>query len=632
MKLTRNILTCIASLIVFNSCESKDSITQKTEEKILVLGNGAEPAGLDPQMVEGVIESNVIRGLFEGLCMDHPTDPNQHSPGAAASWSSNANSTEWTFKLHQDGKWSDGVPLTSHDFVFAYNRILSPEFGAKYAWMLYFIEGAEDYNRNKKHKFLLEHLSIWDQIKDENYSGDSDLDSAKHLRSFFSKLSDEEKRYDNDAKGLNKLTLEQLKAIKENPSLFTWSEGISTGDQTQIIDTYIKHSGKDLWSMANVGVKAVDDYTLHISLKAPTPYIPDITKHYTWYPVPKHIITKLKNPFKEDHTWTEPGNLVSNGPFQLKEWKFNDYIELETNSNYWDTDNVKLNGIKFLPIGNAYTEARMFFDNQLHSTYTLAPELIDYSIEKNKKMVRQETYLGTNFLRLNNKLPEFEDHNLRKALAYSVDSQSIIDHVLKGGQQAATGIVPPMGAYQPSTQYRFDPELAKEYFAKTKFADDPKSLKLVMVTTDKETAKVLAETVQDMWKNHLGINVEISQSDWKSYLVKVSKLDYGVATGGWIGDYPDPTTFLDMWKAGAGSNRTGWESAEYEALLAKAEMTSDPAARMKILQEAEAMFLADYPIIPIYWYTSNYLHHESVKGWNTHIMKSQPYKYMSLEN
>jgi len=410
--------------------------------------------------------------------MDDPTDPNKHSPGAAASWSSNPESTEWTFNLHKDGKWSDGTPLTTHDFVFAYNRILHPEFGAKYSSMLYFIKGAEDYNKNQRHKFLLKPLSAWDRIKNENYNGDSELDEGKHFRVFFVDLSDEDKRYDIKAKGLNKLSLEQLEAINADRSLFNWSDELSSDDQTLILNTYIQNNGKDLWNMANVGVTAADDHTLKISLKAPTPFLPDITKHYTWYPIPKHVLTELKNPYKKDYTWTEPGTLVSNGPFKLKEWKFNDFIELDTNSNYWDTENVKLNGIRFLPILNPYTEARMFFDDQLHSTYTLAPELIDYAKDKETKAVRQETYLGTNFLRLNNKLPEFEDHNLRKALAYSIDTKSIIDNVLKGGQQPASGIVPPMGAYEPSDVFKYDVELAKEYFAKTKYGNDPKSLKL----------------------------------------------------------------------------------------------------------------------------------------------------------
>ena len=632
MILRNSLLTIFTSLFLLNGCDSKSAIEKKTEEKILVLGNGDEPQGLDPQTVSGVIESNIIRSIFEGLCMDHPSDPNKNSPGAAVSWTSDADSIEWTFNLHKDGKWSDGKPVTAHDFIFSYNRILNPKFGAKYASMLYFIKGAEDYNKDQRQKFLLQPLEVWERIKNENYNGDLDLNADKHLRDFFVDLDYKQKQYDIRAKGLNGISLAQLKAINEDLSLFNWSKNLDEEDKLLILKTYIENDGKDLWSIANVGVTAVDDFTLNISLKSPTPFLPDITKHYTWYPVPKHVLTKLKNPFKKDYTWTDPGKLISNGPFMLKEWKFNDYIEVTANPNYWDKDNIKLNGIQFLPIANSYTEARMFFDDQLHSTYTLAPELIDYSLEKRPKEVKQETYLGTNFLRLNNKLPAFEDHNLRKALAYSINAQEIIDHVLKGGQQAATGMVPPMGAYKPAAVFKFDPALAKEYFAKTKYANDPKSLELLMVTTDKDTAKVLAETIQDMWNKHLGISVSISQSDWKTYLGKVSKLDYGVATGGWIGDYPDPTTFLDMWKAGDGNNRTGWESPEYEAKLAEAEKTSDPALRIKTLQEAEAIFLADFPIIPLYWYTSNYLLSDYVKGWNPHIMKSQPYKYMSLEN
>ena len=631
MKLTLSLIASAASLITFNSCDSKSSVDQKTEEKILVIGNSSEPSGLDPQTVTGVIESNIIRGLFEGLCMDDPTDPNKHSPGAAASWSSNAEFTEWTFNLHKGGKWSDGTPLTTHDFLFAYNRLLHPKFGAKYSSMLYFIRGAEDYNKNKRHKFLLMNLPEWERIKDENYDGNSDLDDEKYLREFFVDLEAHEKRYDLSAKGLNHLTLEQYEAINRDRSLFNWSDELSFDDQTLILSTYIQNEGKDLWNIANVGIRAEDDYTLKVSLKAPTPFLPDITKHYTWYPVPRHVLLKLKDPYKKEYTWTEPGSLVSNGPFKLKEWKFNDFIELETNTNYWDTHNVKLKGLKFLPISNAYTESRMFFDDQLHTTYTLASEQIEYARSVKPEVVRQETYLGTNFLRLNNKLPEFEDHNLRKALAYSIDTKSIIDNVIKGGQKPASGIVPPMGSYVPSDVFKYDLDLAKEYFSKTKYANNPRSLKLTMVTTDTEASKVLSEAIQSMWSQNLGINVEISQSDWKTYLGKVTKLDYGVATGGWIGDYPDPTTFLDIWKAGDGSNRTGWESEVYEAKLAEAEQTSDAALRIKILQEAEAIFLADYPIIPIFWYTSNYLLHDSVKGWNPHIMKSQPYKFMSLE-
>jgi len=175
-------------LMVFTSCENESAIEQYTEDKILVIGNNAEPQGLDPQNVTGVTESNIIRSLFEGLCMEHPSNPNKSNPGAAKSWTSDSSSMEWVFNLHKDGKWSDGTPLTAQDFIFAYHRILHPTFGAKYSSMLYFIKGAEDYNKDQRQKYLLKPLEAWSRIKEENYNGDSELNvNGKRTQSSLSR-------------------------------------------------------------------------------------------------------------------------------------------------------------------------------------------------------------------------------------------------------------------------------------------------------------------------------------------------------------------------------------------------------------------------------------------------------------
>ena len=505
-----------------------------TEKNVLILGNSGEPAALDPQVVTGVIESNIIRALFEGLCSQHPSKDGKHLPGAAASWTHNSNFTVWTFKLQPDGKWSDGTPLTTDDFVFAYERILHPKFGAKYASMLYYIKGAEDFNKGKTSDF------------------------------------------------------------------------------------------------SNVGVRALDSHTLEITMRAPIPFLPDLTKHYTWYPVPKHVITKHGGMLEKDGEWTETGNLISNGPFVLTKWVLFDRIECDRSKHYWDATTVQLDGIHFLPISNTYTEARMFYNNQLHVTYTLAPELINYSRENYPANARTETYLGSNFLRLNVTRPQLSNTHLRKALSHAVDSQAIIDNILQGGQQHATGLVPNMGEYKAAQIISYDPALAREHLKKSGI--NPSDIKLTLLTTDRENAKVLAEALQDMWRKNLGITINIRQSEWKSYLKALSDLDYDIGTGGWIGDYPDPTTFLDMWKKGDGNNRTGWSSKKYEQLLNKAELTEDPVARIRALEEAEKTLLEDRPIIPLYWYTQCYLIHESVKGWHPLILNSHPYKFISLEN
>lgn len=519
--------------IVLSACKGDSPIDRYTQKKILVLGNSAEPQGLDPQIVTGVPENNIIRSIFEGLCVEHPSKEGVHMPGAAASWDSSDDFTEWTFHLQPNGQWSDGTPLTADDFLFSFQRMLHPNFGAEYASMLYYIEGAEAYNKGQAEDF------------------------------------------------------------------------------------------------SHVGVSAPDPYTLNIRLKAPTPFLPELTKHYSWFPVPKHIILKHGTIDQRNTPWTEPEHIASNGAFTLKTWRFNDYIAVEKNPRYWDHATVKLNGIRFLPISNQYTEARMFFNQQLHTTYSLAPEMIEYASNQYQPYLRQETYLGTSFIRFNVTDPKLMDLKVRQALALSIDSQAIIDHVLKGGQTPAYGIVPPTADYHTPKVVTFDPERARKLLAEAGYGNS-KKLRLTLLSTDKEVSKRISEAYQDMWKKHLGAEVSIEQREWKTYLARMAELDYQLVISGWIGDYPDPTTFLEMWKKGDGNNRTGWSNEAYEALLAQAEQIKDPAQRLRTLEKAEALFLSEMPIIPIYWYTSNYLLHTSVKGWHPLLLNNHPYKFVDL--
>ncbi|MGB1259909.1 MAG: peptide ABC transporter substrate-binding protein, partial [Akkermansiaceae bacterium] len=437
--------------------------------------------------------------------------------------------------LQPEGRWSDGQPVTTEDFLFAYERILHPDFAAKYAPMLYFIKGAEDFNKKKTSDF------------------------------------------------------------------------------------------------STVGAKAIDRYTLQITTRAPVPFLPELTKHYTWFPVPKHTILK-HGTIAEKHTfWTEPGKMVSNGAFKLDEWKFNYYISVDRNPHYWDAKTVQLNGVRYLPIGNSYTEARMFFDDQIHSTYGLAPEMIQYARKHYKESLHQEPYLGVNFVRCNVTRKGLDDPRVRRALALSIDQRSIIDNVMKGGQLPAFGLTPPLGDYKTPQSVFFDPKEAKRLMAEAGYPDGKGFPKISLLTTDKDTSKRLSEAFQDMWKKHLGISVSIKQQEWKTYLDSMHKLNYDMGIGGWIGDYPDPTTFLEMWRKGDGNNNTGWDSPEYEALLKKAETAPTPEARLQLLAQAEKIFLDDMPVLPIYWYTTNYLLHPSVKGWHPLILNNHPYKFIRLE-
>ena len=134
-----------------------------------------------------------------------------------------------------------------------------------------------------------------------------------------------------------------------------------------------------------------------------------------------------------------------------------------------------------------------------------------------------------------------------------------------------------------------------------------------------------------MWKQQLGIKVRIVQREWTTYLQKQYDADYDLCVAGWIGDYLDPTTFLEMWVTDGGNNNTGWGSKEFENLLTKAENTADVAARMDVLSQAEKTILADTPVLPIYWYTTNYLIRPEVKNWNPLLLNNHPFKFVKIE-
>jgi oligopeptide transport system substrate-binding protein len=634
MKYSFSILIC--TLFLFG-CNGKKAVDQYTEQNILVIGNSDEPKSLDLQDVSGVIESNILRSIFEGLCLEHPSKDGVSLPGAAATWQSNDDFTRWVFNLQPEGKWSDGNSVTSADFEYAYHRILHPKFAAEYAGMLYYIKGAEDYNKDKRSKILAEHLEnlTWDEIKDINLSGEPTQNYKNELSAeVYSSLSKNQQLEVLQSIGLDSMNKEQLESVKNGHHNFRFPDTLNPATKQILLDSLIEYADKDLWSIAKVGIETPDPLTLIINLRGPIPFLPDITKHYTWYPVPKHLIEEkgsLTDSSKQD--WTAPGVMVGNGAFKLAKWKFNDYIEVDRNPYYWDYKTVQLNGIRFLPVGNQYTEARMFHAGEMHKTEKIAPEMIEYSQKHIPKSVRLETYLGCHFLRLNVTDETLKHIEIRKAISFAIDPQGIIDTLLKGGETRATGIVPKMGDYLPPNHTRFDPVEAKKWLAafKEKTGKDPKKITINFLTTTQGASKSFAEAIQDQLKNNLELDVSIEQAEWGTYLNRMIKLDYGLCSGGWIGDYPDPTTFLDMWKTGDGSNRTGWGSQHYEDLLAKAEREKDPKKRIELLQEAELIFLSDYAIVPIYWHTSKYLLHSSVQNWHPLLMNNNPFKFISLK-
>ncbi|MCB1121257.1 MAG: peptide ABC transporter substrate-binding protein [Verrucomicrobiae bacterium] len=383
-----------------------------------------------------------------------------------------------------------------------------------------------------------------------------------------------------------------------------------------------------------VGIKALDDKTLEITLIAPMPYFPLMLKHYSWFPVNPRAIEENGGMTSRNGRWFQVGNHVSNGPFRLKNWTTNQVLEVEKNPLYWDADKVRLNGIRFFPIESSDTEERLFEAGGLHKTYEIPLSKIDEYKAQKPNRIRLDPYLGSYFYRINvSRNDALADPRVRRALTLSIDRETITKNVLRGGQIPAYYFVPQgISGYESQDYFKYDPAEAKRLLAEAGYPDGKGFPNFEILYNTLEQHKIIAETIQQMWKSTLGIDVGIYNQEWKVYLDAQSNLDYDISRAGWIGDYVDPYTFLEMFTTGNGNNDTGWSNARYDELIATAPLAGTTEKRYAMLQEAESILMEELPIIPIYIYTRPFLIHPDLKNWNPKLLDNRNMKYIWLED
>ncbi len=397
-----------------------------------------------------------------------------------------------------------------------------------------------------------------------------------------------------------------------------------------LVGAYEYHNGL-IDDFDQVGVKSVDKHTLKVNLKNPTPFFLGLLSHYSTWPVHKETVLKFGDIDDRNGEWTRPGNFVCNGPFQLKTWELNNKIVVEKNPHYYDAAMVRLNEIHFYPVSNVMTEDRMFRAGQLHLTSTLPSQKCPIYIEENPNL-RIDPYMGTYFYRINTENEVLKDVRVRKALAYSIDRQLLVDKVTKCGQIPAYSFTPPgSNGYQPSTEIPFNPLLAKSLLEEAGFSEKNPFPKLEILFNTNEDHRKLALAVQQMWQINLGIEVELVNQDWKVYLNREMIGDFQISRAGWIGDYEDPNTFLDLMRPNRGNNKTGWENMEYDALVEKANTINNQAKRYELLYQAEEILIENMPVIPLYTYVRAYQLSPDVKGFSPHILDHHHPKFIYLE-
>lgn len=381
-----------------------------------------------------------------------------------------------------------------------------------------------------------------------------------------------------------------------------------------------------------VGVKALDERTLQVSLWAPTPFFIQLMDHSSTFAVHRPTIEKFGGTTDRFTPWTRVENIVGNGAFTLKEWKLNRRITIEKSTTYWDKDRVKLNGIVFYPTENLSSEERMFRAGQLHYTQSIPLDKIPVYRAMADSPFQNAPYLGTYYYLLNIKVPPLDDVRVRKALAMAIDRERLMRTVMHSAYVPAYSITPPdtLG-YHPPKVFHHNIAEARQLLADAGFADGKNWPGLELTYNTSESHRKIAVALQQMWKDALNIHVTLRNQEWKVYLDSVNQMDFQMARRGWIGDYVDANNFLDLFLCGGGNNSTGFCDPVYDDMIQKqAPRATTREQRYAIFRTAETRLMQEMPIIPIYTYTSSHLIHPSVKGMPPNLMDSMNFKYVWL--
>mgnify|MGYP001011694500 CR=1 FL=1 len=409
---------------------------------------------------------------------------------------------------------------------------------------------------------------------------------------------------------------------------------------------YIKNAEKFYNGEATaeeVGINVIDEKTLEVTLETPTAYFPQLLAFTTYVPLREDIVSA--NP----EGWaTNPETYVSNGPFKLVQWDMKDQLVFEKNENYWDKDSVKLESLTFKLVTDdttAYSELKAGNFDMVNSVPTneIEPGIEEGLVHVNPKLGnyyfainvgKQDTLSEDVKEVLNNKL-------VRQALNLAIDRQEIIDNVGKAEQIPAYSFVPQgitdeNGNDFASKEY-YDPsdmegnkEKAKELLKEAGY-ENGKGLPTIELMYNSEGAhKDICQIIQQNWEE-IGVNVELTNQEWAVFLNTRQQGDYQIARHGWIGDYIDPMTFLDLWVTGGGNNDCGFSNARYDELIAAAKVETDSAKRLEMLREAEDILMDEMPILPIYYYTTVTAANENVKGVRISTLGKISFKYAYKE-
>ncbi|UPA28329.1 MAG: peptide ABC transporter substrate-binding protein [Verrucomicrobiota bacterium] len=387
-----------------------------------------------------------------------------------------------------------------------------------------------------------------------------------------------------------------------------------------------RYYNDEVTDFSKVGIEAVNSRTLKLTLEEPIDYLPSLLMHWAWSPVHKTSIKRFGSPYDRNNPWTRVGNIVTNGPYVLQSIEVGDKIVVSKNKYYWDYDNVAIGTIQFLSGVDTMTEENMFNANQIDITDNVAAEKIEFY--KSQKLLKTTATLGSFFFWFNCTRPPFDDVRVRKALSLAIDRSAIGKLRGRGDGFEAYALVPP-GTFNYNADRHLmseDVTLAKQLLREAGYPDGKGFPKVAFVYNTTPGQKLIAEAVQEMWRRNLGIKIDLQSFEWGVFLGERRAHNFAICRGGWIGDYNDATTFLDLFRSDSPNNHAQWKNKEYDALLEQAAKA--PENRAAILSEAERLIFDEMPIVPLYYDSTCHLVAKRVGGWHANILDWHALKFV----
>jgi oligopeptide transport system substrate-binding protein len=380
-------------------------------------------------------------------------------------------------------------------------------------------------------------------------------------------------------------------------------------------------------------LRALDDLTLEVDLENPLPYFLHLVKFYVAMPVPRHVIERLEAAGKSRDLWTRPEYIVSNGAYVVESARFRQFYRLRKNPRYWDAAHVKLERVRLSLIESYNTTLNMYEAGELDSigsVVQLPAEFMDTLARQ--KDFRRAPFLASYFYWVNTKRAPLDDARVRNALRLSIDRATLVERVTRGGQLPSADLVPDgVSGYTGLRTKGFDPERARQLLREAGYGPDHPLPPITLTYNTTETHRQIAEAIQAMWRENLGVQIELENQEWTVFMKTMRSLNFQLARFGWIGDYPDPYTFLDILARQNGNNHTGWSDDRYEALLQRANQTSDPVTRLGLLHQAEQIAMDAAPLIPLYTYTCSELVKPYLMGHALNYERRHLFKYWWID-